>query len=62
VAAGVVFICRFATFLPGTNVHFCVAPATGVSVNLLPIFLPRSEIIVGGAVASAPFTCNTTAV
>ena len=61
-AAGVFGVRPFATFLAGTNVHFCVAPAIGVSVNLLPIFFARMEIIVGGAVASVAFTCSATAV
>jgi hypothetical protein len=60
VAGGVVR--PFATFFAGTNVHFCVAPAMGVSVNLLPLFFARSEIIVEGLLTSAPFTCNATAV
>jgi hypothetical protein len=61
-AAGVVICFPFATFFDGTNVHFCFAPATGVSVNLLPLFFPRSEITVGVAVASVAFICSATAV
>jgi len=34
----------------------------GVSVNLLPIFFARIDIIVGGAVASVAFICSATAV
>jgi hypothetical protein len=60
VAAGVFAI--FAAFFAVTNEHFFVAPAIGDRVNLLPLFFPRSEIIVEGALASAPFTCSAMAV
>jgi hypothetical protein len=60
VAAGV--FRPFATAFEGTKLHFCVAPATGDRVNLLPLFFPRSEIIVEGLLASAPFTCSAIAV
>jgi hypothetical protein len=56
VAAGVPFlVVVFATFFDGMKVHFIVDPDTGVSVNLLPLFLPRSEITfeVAAALGSA---------
>jgi hypothetical protein len=52
----------FATFFPITNEHCFVAPATGDRVNLFPLFFARSEIIVEGALGSAPFTWSATAV
>jgi hypothetical protein len=60
VAAGV--LRPRATFFDVTNVHFSFAPATGERVNLLPLFLPRSEITCGVAFASVPFTWIATAV
>jgi hypothetical protein len=40
------------------KLHFIVDPATGVSVNLLPLFLPRSEMTfdVAAALGSAALT------
>jgi len=59
VAAGV--FRPFATF-PIAKLHCFVAPGTGDRVNLLPLFFARIEIIVEGALGSAPFTCSATAV
>jgi hypothetical protein len=52
VAAGVPFlVVVFATFFDGIKLHFVVAPDTGVSVNLLPLFFPRSEMTLDVAAA-----------
>jgi hypothetical protein len=59
VAAGV--FRPFATF-DVVKLHFCVAPGMGESVNLLPLFFARSEIIIDVAVGDTAFTCSATAV
>jgi hypothetical protein len=56
VAAGVpLLVVVFATFFDGIKLHFIVAPDTGVSVSLLPLFLPRNEMTfdVAAALGSA---------
>jgi hypothetical protein len=59
VAAGVL---RLRATLDVVNEHLRFAPATGESVNLLPLRLARIETTVGPAFGSVPLTCNATAV
>ena len=58
VAVGVVAAPVLAAFFAVVNVHFDVAPATGLSVSLLPLFLPRNDI----TGEPAPDICRATAV
>jgi len=56
--ATVVPVAELAELLDVVNIHCEVAPATGDSVSLLPLFLPRNDI----TFEFAPDICRATAV